>query len=124
MAKDETRLSSPSGAAHAASDDKPAIRTPLRRSLGSQLGTPEWVPNNQVSPWEAVTIPSAPLGRPGTDEAGPDSAECADTLVRSLPLWGRELVTLRGGVPTMRRLLAALSTLATLFVVAGAGWKF
>jgi hypothetical protein len=71
-------------------------------------------------------LPAAPLHRPTASDADSnDPTQCTSVAhIIGLFAWGRELVTTRGGVPKMRRLLAALSTLATLFVVAGAGWKF
>ena len=86
---------------------------------------PEWAPTPQLSPWEAIALPAVRPHRPTASESGSTSSLCAaKALVRSFLAWWRERQTSKGGVPTMRRMLAALSTLATLFVVAGAGWKF
>lgn len=117
---DRTQLSSPSGAADQSS---PSVdRASSRRPKGSLPGWPVWTPVTQATPWEAVEIPEG-LPIRGAADSGPATATArADALINRISLWGREGFA-KGGAP-MRRLITALSTLATLFVVAGAGWKF
>ena len=123
-----TRLSSPSGGV-------PQVRRvsldrvqPQRPPKSSQLRRPEWGPAAQASPWDGLAHPCAPL-RSVVVAAGTGSAptrRSADIVrtVRVLLQRGQEGVAGRGGAPNMRRILAALAALASLFAVAGAGIKW
>jgi hypothetical protein len=119
---DRSQLSSPSGDGDRASDSEDRVLD--RRPQGGQPGWPVWAQISQVSPWEAVEIPDAPLIRPAAADEDPDAGEGADDLIERFLLWGRDRGLWEGGVLPMRRLITALTTLATLFVVASAGLKW
>lgn len=120
---DRTEFSGPNGDRDV---QTPAVedRTPDQRPMGRLPGWPVWTQVPQVSPWEAVEIPEGPATRAGAADQGPETDESADDLVEKFLAWGRDRGFAKGGVHSMRRLLTALTTLATLFVVAGAGWKW
>ena len=123
------QLSSPSGERYPVRRVSLDRVQPQRPPKSIQLRRPEWGPAAQASPWDGLAHPCAPL-RTAVVAAGTGSAltrRSADGTVRTVRFFlrrGQERVAGRGGAPNMRRILAALAALASLFAVAGAGIKW